>query len=367
MWEYLRIQPIASGCPNRCRHCCDEAGPPFGELIGLDDVQWIVDELIGAWQSSLGTSPQVRVITDGYEPSVHPHFVRLHQYAASFLPQSRRAESDALGTNGYGLARCAAWQSLYQAMLAAGLRRLGMVVHGAEDEHDWFVQRPGAYQDLVTATERALASGMDLGFEIPINRRNVTSFASIVNALERLTEGRARLWSGVSAFYMNDRLRALQALRPTKRDIEPLADALPGAPLSAANSEAFWTRRLAQQGSSADLHTYRRSGRGPAKRGLGHLLVTPEFEVIEVLESRPSIGHGNLRRDGGEKVWRSVLDTELPPMPEPDELAHLYGDVESDALHPGADSVYMMLCDKHWQEREVRRAIPKSDPRAMPG
>lgn len=32
MWQSVRIEPIASGCPNRCRHCAEDAGPPYGEL-----------------------------------------------------------------------------------------------------------------------------------------------------------------------------------------------------------------------------------------------------------------------------------------------------------------------------------------------
>jgi hypothetical protein len=77
--------------------------------------------------------------------------------------------------------------------------------------------------------------------------------------------------------------------------------------------------------------------------------VTPAFDVIERCLSRPHLHHGNLRRDGVDRVWQSILDATLPPMPEPDELAGAYGDPDSDLLYPGAESVHLKLCDRHWR------------------
>ncbi len=348
-WQTLRLWPITSGCPNRCRHCCDEAGPPYGALMSLDDVKWIVGEFARVWEDTFGASAQVRIIQDGFEPTAHPDFLRLWQYALSFWPEERRGEfGTILGTNGYGLARAGDWEHLFEEMLPAGIGTVGISVFGLEEEHDWFAQRKGAYQDIVIAAGRALDSGMGLNFEISLNKRNLASFSSIVEALEELGHGQARIWSGVPAFYMNDRLRAFEALRITKAEHEMIADALPRAPDRGSNTEASYTRLLTDKGREAGLCTYEAGGKGPDQRHLGWLVITPAFEVIERFDSRPSIPHGNLKREGVETVWASVLNAELPLMPEPDALARAYGDFPSEALHPGAGSVYMKLCDKYW-------------------
>ncbi|MFQ6041735.1 MAG: hypothetical protein ACE5PV_12830 [Candidatus Poribacteria bacterium] len=135
-----------------------------------------------------------------------------------------------------------------------------------------------------------------------------------------------------------------------KRD--KIANQLPRAPDRGSNTEAFWTQHLAENGRNTKLCTYEPEGKGPAERKLGRLRITSAFDVIELFDSRPDVCHGNIKRDGIEKVWSSVLETILPSMPEPDALARLYGDFESETLHPGADGVYMKLCDKYWLDHQ---------------
>jgi len=80
--------------------------------------------------------------------------------------------------------------------------------------------------------------------------------------------------------------------------------------------------------------------------------VLPDFALVEEFEGRPHISHGNLKQDGIERVWRHVLEVEVPAMPEPEELAQRYGDLTSEAMHPAAGSVYRLLADRHWRKQE---------------
>jgi hypothetical protein len=116
-----------------------------------------------------------------------------------------------------------------------------------------------------------------------------------------------------------------------------------------ADIQAHWTRRLLDAGREACPHTYESPGKGPSQRTLARFRITPEFDVRELFFSRPAIDHGNLRRDGIDHVWHSILEADLRALPEPEELAALYGDLQSLHLHPGADSVYMKLCDTWWR------------------
>lgn len=344
MWRVLELQPIASGCPNACRHCSEEGLPPFGALMSVDDVRWLVGELSGAWERTLCALPEVRGVEEGLEPTAHPDFLQLIEYAWSFHPES----SDTLSTNGYGLARLDNWQPAFERLRKLGVRSLGMAVHGLPEEHDWFVRRPGAFRDLAVAAGRALHSGLDVVLEVHLNRRNIRTFGAAVEVLTELGGGRARLTSGVDGYYMNDRLRALEALRPTQAETAAIAHLWPLAPDRGSDTEANLTRQLASGGRGAGLCTYEPAGAGPEGRRLGCFRVTPTSDVIERFVSRPHLHHGNLKRDGADRVWQSVLDATLPPMPEPDELALTYGDFGSDLLYPGAESIHMKLCDRYW-------------------
>ena len=366
MWTLIHLEPITSGCPNRCRHCSEEGGPPIGALMSLEEVKWVVGEFERACRDTVGNVPQFRLTLDTFEPTTHREFIRLVEYVLSFIPESRRHEHEALGTNGYGLARRTNWEPTFYALMSLGIRSLGFAVHGVEEEHDWFVRRKGAYRDIEIAAQRALAVGMTVQVQVYPSKRNLKQFPAMVEAVQKMGAGRAKIFSAPAGYCMNDRLRAYEALRITKSDRDLIADALSRAPDNDSNTEAFWTRYLAEEGKNADLCTYEPAGRGPDERKLGLLRVTPTFDLIEKLDSRPSILHGNIKRDRIDSVWRSVLETTLPPMPEPDALAHLYGDFESEALHPGADSVYMKLCDKYWlgsQKREMATLASGSQPR----
>lgn len=348
MWHRVQLEPIVSGCPNRCRHCSDEGEPPFGALMGLDEVKWLVDEFACAFEKTVGKPPEIRAWLDGFEPTVHTDFVRLKEYERSLLSEARRHEFDTLSSNGYGLARADDWQAAYQALAAVGFTGIGFAIHGLEEEHDWFVRRPGAYRDVMVAIERTLASGMRVQVWISINVRNVASFTAIKKVLEDRGGASIKVLTGVPAFFPNERLRAFEALRPTSADVQPIVEDLSHMAWD-ADTAAHWTRRLLDAGREACPHRYESAGKGPSQRTLGRFRITPDFDVRELFFSRPALEHGNIRRDGIDRVWRSVLEADLPALPEPEELAALYGDLQSERLHPGGDSVYMRLCDTWWQ------------------
>jgi MoaA/NifB/PqqE/SkfB family radical SAM enzyme len=322
--------------------------------MSLDDVKWLVGQFAHVFEGTIGRAPSVRCWLDTFEPTAHPDFVRLKAYELSFIPEAQRHEFDMLSSNGYGLARLEDWRPVYEALMAAGFSGIGFAIHGLEAEHDWFARRTGAYRDLIIAAQRALACGMRVWFEIHLNKRNLCSFSSIVDMLEELGGGKIRILAGVPGFFRNDRLREFETLlRPTRADIKPLAEVLERMKCG-VETEASWTERLLEKGREACPHTYEPGGKGPSERTLGRLLVTPDFDVKELFFSRPAIPHRNIKRDGIESVWRSILETELPRLPEPEELAHTYGDFGSETLHPGGDSIYMKLCDRYWREGPER-------------
>lgn len=318
--------------------------------MSFDRAKWLVDEFARAFERSIGKPPEMRAWMDGFEPTVHPEFVRLKEYERSLIPEARRHEFDMLSSNGYGLAHRDDWQASYQALAAVGFTGIGFAIHGLEEEHDWFVRRPGAYRDILVAVERTLASGMRAQVWICMNARNVQSFGAVVKALDDLGGGAIRIVAGVPAFHSNERLRAFEALRPTRADVEPIMEDLRQTAWD-ADTQAHWTGRLMDAGRDACPHTYESAGKGPSQRTLGRFRITPELGVRELFFSRPAVDHGNIGRDGIARVWRRVLEADLPALPEPEELAARYGDLQSERLHPGGDSVYMKLCDTWWQRQ----------------
>jgi hypothetical protein len=42
--EFVGLELHIAGCPNTCRHCKDDGRPPFGALMSLDDVRWVLEQ-----------------------------------------------------------------------------------------------------------------------------------------------------------------------------------------------------------------------------------------------------------------------------------------------------------------------------------
>jgi MoaA/NifB/PqqE/SkfB family radical SAM enzyme len=371
VWNMISLDPITSGCPNRCRHCLDGGGPPFGALMSLDELKWVVGEFSRISATTFGTPLPVRAWPDGLEPTVHPDFLRMHAYCRSTFTREWRGEATCLSSNGYGIARATDYPALFAQLKADGVSGVGWAFHGLEEEHDWFVRRRGAFQDLVTAVRRSLECGMRFNAWVSLNNRNVSSLPALVDTIEELIRAQedAKLIVQVAGYFSNDRLRAFEALRPTAEEIAPQADLLARCGFE-AETEAACVAQLARLESSESLTEVPEvAGAGPEERALGRLRISPEFEVTETFWTRPSLAHGNLKRDGIERVWRSILTTAVPEIPAPSELARCYGGAGSAALHYGPGSVYVKLCDAYWQEQGVDVTQPRPgrpDPAASP-
>jgi hypothetical protein len=195
---------------------------------------------------------------------------------------------------------------------------------------------------------------MDGLLEIHLTKSNIGQFGATIDALSQATDGRAKLTSGIDAYFRNDRLRALDGVRLRAGDVGAIWDEWRQAPDRGHDTEGSLTTAMAGMHGGGDLCTYEAGGTGPEGRRLGRLRITPARDVVEILDSRPWLDHGNLKQDGIEGVWGSILDTALPDMPDPAELAAAFGDLESDLLHPGAESVHMKLADRYWSQ--VREA-----------
>ena len=309
-----------------------------------DDIRWLAEGFRGASERALGEALDVLVWEDGYECSAHPDFIEILRCIRTFDSDPQPA----LNSNGYGLAQLEDWERCLAELREMGFTALASAVHGVGDQHDRFVRRRGAYHDLEVSARRFLDSGMSVWFEIHLNRENIGEFASIVRALQGLTDGQARLTSGVDGYFMNDRLRELESVRLREGDIAVDEALWQAAPRNGHATEGVLTERLSDPSAVEGLLTYCPAGRGPEGRRHGRLYVQPSFEVVEVLDARPPMHHGNVREAGFEAVWESVMALELPPMPEPAELVARYGDAGSDLLYPNCESIHMKLADRYW-------------------
>jgi hypothetical protein len=199
----------AAGCTDACRHCGREGCPPFGALFSLDELR----ELAAVWGP---------LIID-FEPTAHPDFPEVMDPAITPC-------EGVLATNGYGLARAAQPSPVFARLREFGYGAASLTLHGVGPEHDWFVGRRGAYDDILLASRLTREAGFGLHWNLFLNQRNLDHVPRLLELGQNTFGGTLslevphhvpsrRLWRyerlRPSALALETRLPGLQELDPS--------------------------------------------------------------------------------------------------------------------------------------------------------
>jgi hypothetical protein len=272
-----------------------------------------------------------------YEPTARPDFPEIMDPAISTF------EGGVLATNGYGLVRAAEPASVFGRLREFGYEGISLTLHGGAENHDWFVGREGAYQDILGASQRALEAGFGVHWNIFLDRRNLQDVPGLA-ALKQARFGDSpaiavpqhtvsrRMWEyeelRPSAAEVRERLPQLPELDPT-RWRQPLEE----------RTEAAWLERW-KAGSEPDKFADPWEPKSwPPRQSLGSLCVfiTRDRQVYLEPLCAPRMLIGQL--DAG----RPVLEERLQGLPaphagiDPDTAAGCLG--RTDLLHPTGSSV----------------------------
>jgi len=325
----------AAGCTNTCRHCSREGRPPFGALYSTDQLR----DLARVWGP---------LIIDS-EPSAHPDFPEVLD------PEIGVCEG-VLATNGFGFARAFDPASVFARLREFGYSALSLTLHGAERNHDWFVGRRGAYQDILAATSRAVEAGFGLHWNIYLDRRNLEDVPLLVDLKARMFTG--SLWIGVPSHIVNQRLWRYENLRPSARDVE---QRLPNL----GDLDCTYRGELLTEASCLEMWKNEPSAVGapetwPPTEPLEKqwAFITRDRRVHLGVECAPRIALGTL--DEG----RPVIEDRLRKLPAPlDDIDPWTAETHlgaSDLLHPSGLSVRCKAVSAayYWGKRAVRPTGP---------
>ena len=253
----------AAGCPNSCRHCGAEGGPPFGALYGLDELR----RLAGEWGP----------LCVYHEPTAHPGFPQV-------LAPSISVQASVLSTNGYGLARRPDWRDALSQLRDWGYEGVSCTLHGLEQRHDWFARRPGAFRDITTVSRQALEAGMWLHWNVYLDALNLPEIAPLVE-LCRSEYGCSPVLS-IPHHRVNARLWHYEELRPS---LDAVAARVPEALLAASFdppltelTEAAWATAWARAGDLRDFRHPMEPESWPPEEGDAVSLVATASREMEL-------------------------------------------------------------------------------------
>jgi hypothetical protein len=185
-----------AGCTNACRHCAADGRPPHGAIYSADELR----ELAGIWEP----------VVLNHEPSAHPEFPEVMD------PNVVLCEG-VLATNGFGLARAPGHGAIFRRLRQFGYTGVSFTLHGLEKNHDWFVRRKGAYQDILCASARTVEAGLGIHWNIFLDRRNLTDVPTLVELCREAFGG--SLHMGFPYHRVSRRMWWYEKLRPSLGDV----------------------------------------------------------------------------------------------------------------------------------------------------
>lgn len=183
--------------PQCLRHCLQDARPPCGPFYSLADMGRIALE----WGPLVYNT----------EPTAHPSFPATHD------PAIHANHAGWLATNGYGLARRKDWAAVLEAMHTVGFRKLSFTLHGLREHHDWFTCRKGAFDDIITATQRAKAAGFGTYWQVFVDRLGIADVAPLAGLAVHATGDPLSI--GIPFHAVRRRLWRYEKLRVSKTDV----------------------------------------------------------------------------------------------------------------------------------------------------
>jgi hypothetical protein len=178
--QQIGVAVDVAGCPNRCRHCYLGSGPNDGlprDLLGeVADALW-------TWSRPGEAAPlfeRVDVLSWYREPDFSDDYRQLHDLCVSLSRRpTRRYELLSM----WRLARdpgYAAWAA------AVGPRVCQMSLFGMAERTDHFHRRRGAFDDVLTATERLLSAGMIPRWQVFLTKLGLSDLDGIMGLVDSL-------------------------------------------------------------------------------------------------------------------------------------------------------------------------------------
>jgi len=304
------------GCPNRCRHCWLSHEAVSNRRMTERDLRWVVEQFRRfrregeerpAWE-------RLRLSTWVREPDYSRDYRHLYELEQelSDLP-SLRPQNELLSV--WRLARDTEYAEWAYSI---GVRVAQLSFFGMEKVTDWAFRRRGAFEDLLTATERLLAAGIRPRWQVFFTKRLLPDLPELISlAGDMRLRKRCEALGGPFVFWMHlpspdGEAFSIEHLRPTEADLEKV----PPAFLERSEERIEGPIGVPERKLMPAL----REDQGPAVRALEMMAphgpwfaVMSNFDLyLNSSEISPAYRLGNLKADGLARCV-DVLENDANP------------------------------------------------------
>ncbi|HIJ65765.1 MAG TPA: radical SAM protein, partial [Candidatus Hydrogenedentes bacterium] len=318
-------------CRNRCRHCYVSAGTvPFEHRVSATDILDITKKL-----SRMCTRKKNVFLFLHDDPF---DYLDIESVIEKLWQKGFRSCLTAFPTHGAGILQWDDPSRRLRQLREYGVKTFQFTFHGLEEEHDWFVQRKGAFRKTMEVATLCIAAEFDVYWAVFVNTRNLADIPGLLKLLDqRSGENRTKLFLGTWT-HSGSAIES-EHLRPTIKQYESLPSAL-GDRLPKVHTEAYWVER-AIAGDIAKFPRWQRSSlelsisetgvvthaHSDNDAEIGKISQPLEVTVAKYLRTRSTLRTILAKRD--KKALRG--------------LANRHGDAQSEKVHTSLSAVRCWL------------------------
>ena len=362
-FEFIGLELCVAGGPNSSRYFHAMGSEPQGALMSFDDAKWVIDQFIALTRVKPPIVNGVQADLH-HDITAHPDFLALWEYSIQLAKDAGEDPEETysvLSTNGYGIARSDDYRFMLERLRALGTKGISSTLHGLEEHHDWFARRNGAFRDTLLSAERAAEVGLEVHFNIWLDRQNIPELAELLDSIHRFEDRIQReisIYIGTPRFVVGvgETLWTYESdLRPRLSDLENLPPGVEMGSLKPPYSkytENSWVEKILTQPDAPSLMT---EGFDDVSddEGCYILIVDETFDVYREPYNFdwPPLKLGNLKADGLSAILDRLEASHAPELPDLVTLAKKHGDRDSMLIHRYAFSVRNKWLDIYWQEK----------------
>ena len=338
--DNLVIQLDTAGCPNRCRHCW--LGNHRNGRFGVDDFKEIAEQFKN-WRDENGNGLKNTAFRSWWrEPDFSDDYRELWDMEKKLSSPGRAERFELLSV--WRLARDPDYAK-WAASLPTKVCQL--TFFGLEENTDWFIRRKGAFNDLITATERCIDAGISPRWQLFLTKKCMKELDGFLYLMEYLDlKNRCEKRGEKFVFFIggmspDGNAYELEDYRIEEDDVELIPKKM--SDMSRDNIS------LLGKAEYKLLPELLKSDKPPHLYDPGALDIDADCNVYTAITEHTAPWKlGNLRIDGVDKILRAYRDCKTPgliankTMPV-SSLAERYGDKNGRKLYVKDDLITKYL------------------------
>jgi MoaA/NifB/PqqE/SkfB family radical SAM enzyme len=181
----LSLMIPSSPCHSHCKHCYAKSDfgvrPSKIREFSFEEIK----EMMGPFLNYTGEGKPIQRLALGLEPETMSH--SQYMIILEYLLNNKNIIQNSIPTDGFTIAREDCIENLIR-LRELGIDHFQLTLHGFKDNHDHFVGRKNAFEDVMLAAKKIYEAGLDIWWEYFLNKHNQQDIGRVIEEISMISK-----------------------------------------------------------------------------------------------------------------------------------------------------------------------------------